>query len=160
SGSAPPHFKHAGRPLRYPELRLGFRAMSSSLRSSGGRKAASGFTLVEAMVSLGISSVVMSTIVLVSVYSSRAFSGMSNYVELSMKSRYALDVLSREFRQSTAVIACQTNAGLRYIALTNTESATGIKVAWDTNAATLTFEKTGEPAKTLLTGCDNWDVTF
>jgi hypothetical protein len=65
-------------------------------------------------------------------------------------------VIGRELRQATAVIDCRTNSAVNYVTLTNADALTNMKVSWDTNAATLVFEKTGQPAQTCLMGCSDW----
>ena len=122
------------------------------------RRRLAGFTLVEAMVATVLGTLIMAVIAYLSVYSSRTFAAMSNYVDLDLHSRNALDIIGREFCNSTAVVDCKTNLAVNYITLTNTDSATFVKITWDTNAATLTLDKTGQPTKTLLIGCDNWKL--
>lgn len=117
-----------------------------------------GFTLVEAMIATALGTLVMAVVAALSIYSARTFNAMSNYVDLDVHSRNALDVIGREVRNSTAVVDCRTNVAVNYIVLTNTDSATFVKITWDTNAATLTLDKTGQPTQTLLTGCDRWKV--
>jgi len=117
-----------------------------------------GFTLVEASVAVGLGTLVMAVVASLTIYSSRTFSAMSNYVDLDVHSRYALDVIAREVRQSTAVVDFQTNSSVSYLTLTNVDTASYVKISWDTNAATLAYEKTGQPVQVVLTGCDRWKV--
>jgi hypothetical protein len=77
---------------------------------------------------------------------------------LDFHSRNALDVIGREVRNSTAVVDCGTNLAVNYLTLTNTDSATYVKITWVTNSGTLTLDKTGQGTQTLLTGCDRWSV--
>ena len=124
------------------------------------RKAAAGLTLIEITVALGISSILLAALGSLSLYSARSFSAMGNYVDLDLHSRNALDVIGRELRQATAVIDCRTNSSVNYVTLTNADALTNMKVSWDTNAATLVFEKTGQPAQTCLMGCSDWRFGF
>lgn len=132
--------------------------MISSLSSVSPRRRVAAFTLVEGMVAVGLGTLVLAVVASLSVYSARTFSAMSNYVDLDMHSRNALDVISREVRQATAVTDVGTNSGISYITLTNTDSMAVIAVSWNPTAATLSFEKTGQPRRVVLTGCDNWNV--
>ncbi len=116
------------------------------------------FTLVEASVAVGLGTLILAVVAYLSIYSARTFSAMGNYVDLDMHSRNALDIISREVRQATAVIDRQTNSGVSYITLTNSDSMTTFKIAWVPDAATVSIEKTGEPRKIVLTGCDDWNV--
>jgi hypothetical protein len=116
------------------------------------------FTLVEASVAVGLGTLILAVVASLSVYSARTFSAMSNYVDLDMHSRNALDVISREVRQATAVIDRQTNAGVSYLTLTNTDTLTSFKISWVMDAATLYVQKSGQPRVAVLNGCDAWNV--
>ena len=118
----------------------------------------SGFTLIEAVVAFGLATLVMAVVASLIVYSSRTFSAMSNYVDLDLHSRQALDLISREVRGATAVVDCRTNGSVSYITLTNADDMTFTKIAWNSDAATLSLQKTGVPPMVILTGCDRWRV--
>jgi hypothetical protein len=128
-------------------------------RDSRTRPAAA-FTLVEASVAIGLGTLILAVVASLSVYSARTFSAMGNYVDLDMHSRNALDVISREVRQATAVIDRATNSGVSYITLTNTDALTSFKISWILDAAILTVQKSGQPSRAVLTGCDNWNVSL
>jgi Tfp pilus assembly protein PilW len=118
-----------------------------------------GFTLVEASVAVALGTLVLAVVASLTVYSSRTFSAMSNYVDLDVHSRYALDVISRDARQATAVINCQTNNGaITSITFTNVQAGTIMKLIYRSDAGTLTYQKSNQPDKVLLTGCDRWNV--
>jgi prepilin-type N-terminal cleavage/methylation domain-containing protein len=131
----------------------------SALNPPPPRKIA-GFTLVEMLVALGLGLVVSAIAASLSVYSAQTFSAMSNYVDLDLHSRNALDVIGRELRQATAVIDWKTNSNSQWVTLTNSDAGKTIKVTWRRNSATLVMEKTGESDKTFLTGCDDWQVSI
>jgi hypothetical protein len=114
--------------------------------------------MIEAVVAVGLGTLVMAVVASLTVYSARTFSALSNYVDLDLHSRQALDIISREVRQATAVIDCKTNGSVTYITLTNADAAAFIKVSWNSDAATLSLEKTGLAPAVLLTGCDRWRV--
>jgi Tfp pilus assembly protein PilW len=117
-----------------------------------------GFTLIEATIAMGLGTLVLAVVASLIVYSARTFSAMTNYVDLDLHSRCALDIISREVRQATAVVDCRTNGSISFITLTNADDATSLKVSWNMDAATLSLEKTGVPPMVVLTGCDRWRV--
>jgi len=61
-------------------------------------------------------------------------------------------------RGATAVVDCRTNGSVSYITLTNADDMTFTKIAWNSDAATLSLQKTGVPPMVILTGCDRWRV--
>src|SRR4051812_8348664 len=130
--------------------------MMFRLPKSNARRQIAGFTLVEAMVATAIGTLIMAVMAALSVYSARTFSAMGNYVDLDMHSRNALDVIAREMRQSTGVVDSKTNSGINYLTLTNTDTATYVKITWNSDAGTLALDKTGQGTQVLLTGCDKW----
>jgi hypothetical protein len=117
-----------------------------------------GFTLIEASVAFGLATLVMAVVAAIIVHSARTFSAMSNYVDLDLHSRQALDVISREVRQATAVADCRTNGSVSFITFTNADDLTFVKVSWNMDASTLSLEKTGLAPMVVLTGCDRWRV--
>ena len=125
------------------------------------RRAFAGFTLIEMMVGLGLGSIVMTMVAALSVYTSRAFYSMSNYVDLDVHSRNAVDIIGRELREATAVTGCNnTNSSSRFITFTNVSAATSATLTWSKDRATLVLSKTGQPDQTLLTGCDKWSTSL
>ncbi len=132
-------------------------AISSSFRP---RKRAAGFTLIEGLVAMGLGSIVMTMVASLTVYSSRTFYSMTNYVDLDVHSRNAVDIISRELREATALVDSKTNSANQFITLTNTSTTTGVTITWSKRENTLTLDKTGQPTQTLLTGCDKWVVSF
>jgi type II secretory pathway pseudopilin PulG len=129
-----------------------------NFRISKERSRRAGFTLIEALVGFALAMLVMAVVASIMVYSARTFSAMSNYVDLDLHSRQALDLISREARQATAVADYQTNGSVRYITFTNSDDLTFVKVAWNMDASTLSLEKTGLAPMVILTGCDRWKV--
>ncbi len=129
-----------------------------NLRISKMQSGRAGFTLIEATVAVGLGTLVMAVVASLIVYSAKTFSAMGNYVDMDLHSRCALDIISREVRQATAVVDCRTNGSVSYITLTNTDTSSFVKVSWDMDAATLSLEKTGWAPQVVLTGCDRWRV--
>src|SRR5947207_12611689 len=57
------------------------------------------FTLVEVVVASGLGMIAMGVVSVLSVYSSRCFVAVTNYVSMDQSSQLALDKMSREIRQ-------------------------------------------------------------
>jgi hypothetical protein len=117
-------------------------------------------SLVEMMVSLAIGSVVLGSTVTVFVYSLFSFAGLGNYAILTGQSKLSLDMMSREMRESTQVLNANANGTTKSILFTNAYSATWSRFSWNSDTGVLTWEKSDEPTRTCLTGCDQWDFTF
>jgi hypothetical protein len=131
-----------------------------NLRNSKRQSCRAGFTLIEGVVALGLATLIMGVVASLIVYSARTFSAMSNYVDLDLHSRCALDIISREVRQATAVVDCRTNGSVSFITLTNAGDSSFVKVSWNMDAATLSLEKTGIAPRVIMTGCDRWKVSL
>jgi prepilin-type N-terminal cleavage/methylation domain-containing protein len=123
-----------------------------------GKRNKRGFTLVETMVVMGLAGIVLAIIMATYNYSGTSFSAMGNYTELDRKSRAALDLLSREIRNSSALIGV-TNSPK---ALTFYNGTTGkrVTITYDSANKLLKFDKTGQATQILLTSCDQWDYAL
>src|SRR5512138_358676 len=89
------------------------------------RRRNSGLTLVEVMVASALGGLVLACVGSLCMYGSRSSVALLNYTDLDSKSRYAADLLSREMRQATAVLECQTNSAFRkWVTLTNASDNT------------------------------------
>jgi hypothetical protein len=93
-------------------------------------------------------------------YGSRTSVAVANYTDLETKSRYALDLMSREIRQCQALVSYQTNMPVRYLTLTNADQAASITLTYDSDARTVTLQKTGQSDTTILKECDRWDFSL
>jgi len=129
--------------------------LSTKNRRSFGEHAA--YTLIELCVAMGISSVVLCSLMAFSMYGSRSFAAMGNYSDLDGQSRRAVDLLGRELRQATSLLEMQTNGTAKWLTVTNTLKSFGVKVVYDSASRTLQLQKTGQPNQTVLTECDQWD---
>ncbi|MGZ8900803.1 MAG: PilW family protein [Limisphaerales bacterium] len=117
-------------------------------RQSKQRRA--GLTLVELMVSVGICSLVLIGLASLIFYTGRSFAALTNYVDLDVKSRTALDTMSREIRQTARLVAGTTNS------LTFEDfDGTPLVYSYDAGARTLTRSKNGvADPEPLLTECN------
>jgi len=113
------------------------------------RKGCRGITLVEAIVAVGISSIALAALAAFTFYSARSFAAIGNYVDLDNTSRKAVDLMTKEIRQTAALSNYQTNAltftdydgkPLQYIYVPATRKLTRVKDAIST---------------VLLTGCES-----
>lgn len=128
--------------------------------SSHRRQAKAGVSLVEIMIAMAVGSLVMAAVSSLTMYAAKATTAMVNYTDLDNKSRYALDVISREIRQANAVLSFQTNLPVKSLTLTNSTQGAAITFTYDSNARTVVMSKTGQPDLTALTECDHWDFSL
>ena len=124
------------------------------------RRGISGLSLVEVMVAISVGSVVLAAVSSLTMYAAKATTAMVNYTDLDTKSRYALDVISREIRQANAVLSFQTNLPVKSLTLTNSTQGAAITFTYDSNARTVVMSKTGQTDLTALTECDRWDFSL
>lgn len=71
--------------------------------------ARAGMTLVEMMIAVAIGTVVMAAIGALTVFTTRSFIALGNYNDLDQASRNALDVMSKEIRQTKQLSFYYTN---------------------------------------------------
>lgn len=119
-----------------------------------------GMTLVEVMIAMGLGSLVLGAVASLVMYASKSSLAMVNYTDLDGKSRYALDVISREIRQANAVLSFQTNLPVESLVLTNTEENAAITLTYDSNSRNVVLSKTGQPDLTVLSECDAWNFSL
>jgi len=124
-----------------------------------------GLTLIEMLIATGIGAIMLTIIVALTSYAERSFAVTSSQVDLASKSRFTLDKLTRELRQATAVISCDTNLPLKYFTVTNAIDAFTLTVSWDADVKSLTLERIGPTpddhrSEKLLSNCEQWDFTL
>ncbi len=134
--------------------------MKTSPMPRSNRRPAAGFTLLETLIASSIAVLLLAVLGGLSLYGSRSFAALANYVDLDNQNRNAVDVLSRGLRQATAVVGIVTNLPVKSISLTNAADHTSMVVSWNSAARTLNFTTAGQSARTELTGCDAWDFTL
>jgi len=117
---------------------------------------AGGFTLMEMMTSVALGLVLLGGVAILYINGNRCFVAMANYQNLDRYSCNALDNISREIRNSTAVTSYTTNQ----INLTNSILGQGVAITYNSTDRTLILTKTGKPAMTNLTGCDSWSYSL
>jgi prepilin-type N-terminal cleavage/methylation domain-containing protein len=131
--------------------------LSGTIAISGPRHLR-GFTLMETMIVMGLAGIVLAIVMATYNYSGTSFAAMGNYSDLDRKSRAALDLLSREIRNSSALIGV-TNSP-KALSFTNATTHKKITITYDSANKVLKFDKTGQATQTLLTSCDQWDYSL
>jgi prepilin-type N-terminal cleavage/methylation domain-containing protein len=108
-----------------------------------------GMTLIEIMVAVGISSIVLVVVATFSFYSLHSFAAIANYVDLDNTSRKAVDVMTKEIRQTKALSNYATSA------LTFTDyDDKQLQYLWNPTRRELTRVKDAN-STVLLTECDS-----
>lgn len=107
-----------------------------------------GFTLVEVLVATGVAGLVVTVIALLSFFTSRSFVAATNYTDMALLSKMALDNMSRTIRQASQVTSYSTNS----ITLVDSSgNATTYKL--DPNSKSL-LAISGGITNTYLKGCN------
>jgi prepilin-type N-terminal cleavage/methylation domain-containing protein len=132
----------------------------TSVKDLSRRKRARGFTLMETLVVLALSSILLVFAASLWLFGSRSFVAMSNYTDLDAKSRSALDLMSREIRQATGVTAFQNSRSIKQLTVTNAVDGTATTYTWNAAQRTLVCNQTGRPDQVYLTECDLWVFQF
>lgn len=117
-----------------------------------------GFTLVEMMVTLLVLSLLIASVVVLSMYTTRTFCMIGNYVALDSQSRYGSDLLGRQIRNASALVNYSTGSH-PYLLLTNATSGQIINIYYTNNTA-LMLAQTGQPTQMLLTNCNSWTFSL
>lgn len=92
-------------------------------------------------------------------YAGTSFAAMGNYADLDRNSRNAVDILSREIRDASALVSFSTNSP-KSLTFTNATTATKFTITYDSGNRVLNFAKTGQTTYALLTQCDQWDFAL
>ena len=121
--------------------------LSPAIYFSPARKFSRAMTLVEIMIALGINSLVLVVVATFSIYSSRNFASLGNYVGLDSASRKTLDQMIGEIRQTTLLTGFQSNK----LTFTDFDGA-NLVYAYDPTAQTLARAKPGV-TNIFLTNC-------
>ena len=119
------------------------------------------FTVVELMVAVAGATLLMALVMGLYIFGIRSFGAIGNYTSMDANSRRALDLMLREIRQSSLVLGSQTSGSVRWLKIaTTTPSAATNLFVWDSTTNGFTWSKTGEPTRTLLTGCTAWSFSY
>jgi hypothetical protein len=68
----------------------------------------------------------------------------------------------REIRESDQVLDYRSTGSTIWLKVANTLASPAVTntFTWTTNTGLLTWDQTGQPTRTLLSGCDNWSFAF
>ena len=108
-----------------------------------------GFTLVEAMVSVGVTSLTLAALASFSYFMARSFISLDNYDQMNETSRHTLDTMGMDIRQASALSSFATNQ-LVFSTLTGST----FSYTYNNQAGTLTRTWTDGVQTILLTNCD------
>ena len=125
----------------------------TSTRSGSSRRSA-GFLLSETMFGIGVVALLIFAVIAFSVFASRSFAALFNYVDLDDQNRIAIDQITRDVRQSNRV----KEATATRLVLEDSDG-TDIEYDYDSVNRMLTRTRNGV-IRTNLVECDrlNFDV--
>ena len=66
------------------------------------------FTLVEMLMAIAVSGIILTVLLTFTVYASKSFAAMENYVDLEQKSQTAVDSMLRDIRETKALSSYET----------------------------------------------------
>ncbi|HEX9046563.1 MAG TPA: hypothetical protein VF988_06005 [Verrucomicrobiae bacterium] len=112
------------------------------------------FSLAELLVASAVGIIVVGMIASLAIFSANNLLAVSNYTAMDDQSRNALDKISREIRNATALVDFSNNSP-QFLLLTNAQAGTSCKITYDSGAGTLALQS-GQTNSTLLTGCDSF----
>ena len=110
-------------------------------------------TLVELQIASAISVILFAAVLTLAFYTARSFAAFTNYIDLDVNSRNALDVMSTEIRQADLVTAATSTS----LTLRTTDLSTGathtLKYVYDPVNKVLNRIFDGGQPEVLLTEC-------
>ena len=120
-------------------------------------KRSSGFTLAEAMVTFGISGIVLAAIGAVFVFSLRSFGGLFNYADMDNIDRAAIDQLTRDVREANQITAYYTDSTTHFTNSIVLQDFDGVSLRWTNivGSNTLVRIKGNGAPKTMVKDCYN-----
>jgi hypothetical protein len=107
------------------------------------------------MMAMGLTTLLVLVICAFSLFTSRSFAGMFNYVDLDERNKLTMDQLSRDVRQAKRLKSCVTNSATMTVQTITLEDADGTDLIYSYNQkhGTLTRVKDGK-ARVVLSGCN------
>jgi prepilin-type N-terminal cleavage/methylation domain-containing protein len=112
-----------------------------------------GFTLIEIMVASAIGVLLLAVCLSLSLYTTRSIASLTDSVDLSARSRHAIDYMSKKLRQASAVTSNSPTS------VVVTFKGKPLTYTYDTAARTLVENDQGTK-KVLLKDCDNLKFTL
>jgi len=90
-------------------------ASSTMFTKTSRKEWSSAVTLVELLVAISITTIVALAVIEFTIYTSRSFAGIMNYIELESQSRTALDKMVKEIRQVNCLTDYTNTSSLKRI---------------------------------------------
>jgi Tfp pilus assembly protein PilW len=130
------------------------------------RTPATGFSLVEMMVAMLAGFLIAGAVISLGIFTSRSFYMMGNYSDLDSQSRNAVDILGREIRNASELLAYSTGDP-EYLLLTNATAGSSDLITYNSGSSTLTLVTVGYSGllpsldtTTLLKDCDLFEFSI
>jgi Tfp pilus assembly protein PilW len=111
-------------------------------------------TFIELMVATAISSILLTVVASLTVFSARSYAALANYVDLDQYSRKTLDRLTMEIRQADYLASC-TSTQLVFV----NGGYTNLSYTFNPTARTLT-RTNGSEVEIMLKECDTLTFTI
>lgn len=116
-------------------------------------------TMVELMIGIGVGSIVLAVVSILTVFGARSFVSLGNYSILEQQSTTGIDQITRELRQASRVVAWQTNSLPKWLIVTNMNGYT-VKYSLDSDRQLVVRKSNEGEDKVLLEGCDSWNFAL
>ena len=124
-------------------------------------------TLVELLIGVGIGSIVLALLSVLTVFGTRSFASLGNYSILNEQSHAGIDRVTRELRQASGVVSWSTNSVPKWLVVTNvtvasngTTNAYSVRYSWDSDRQLVMRKSTAGADTVLLEGCDSWNFSL
>src|ERR1043166_7444194 len=101
----------------------------------GGQRSQRAFTVMEMTLATAVAGLILAALLSFTVYAAKSFAGMENYVDLEQKSQHALDIMTRDIRETQYL----TNYGTRTV---SGQTVTNVLTFLDADDTLLTFNYT------------------
>ena len=132
----------------------------SARRTDRGLRSIRAFTLTELLVAVALGTLLMAVIIIMNMFGLRSFAALGNYADMDRNSQIALDTITREIRQCTALVSFTNTSSIAYLNFTNAFQNYAFSITYDPNARTLSLAKSGQFAEINLTECDSWSFNL
>jgi hypothetical protein len=126
-----------------------------NLQRNNETRGRAGMTLVEMMIAITAGLMVIAVVGQLTLYTARSFVALGNYDALDQASQNALDTLSRDIRQTKALLPLGSTNQLVF----QDWDGAQLTYTYDPAARTFTRTKNGQ-SKVLLTQCDVWTYSL
>jgi hypothetical protein len=113
------------------------------------RRDRAGFLLAETVVGVLVTSLVLLTLFVFTMFSMRSFTTMYNYVDLDDANRIAMDQITRDVRQCNKVTACNATQ-----LILEDSDGLPLEYSYDAGLRVVNRIKNHGPPKTMLKECD------